>query len=563
MVRSGRDRSKDEASVKGGSRKLTEFIKRGPPVGAEPAGVSPGLRDSRAAETSEAPARRPSFSVTVNGVEFDVFLDAVRTSSYVSSLTNLELSDEVPESYLLGSYYSGEFRKAYLKFYDDVSGKIYVWVDKTGHMPYFLTDTPPGELNQKIVKDKSFEKVEVIKKYDLLRGREVTVTKVVAKDPLAIPRMRDLVTNAWEANIKYHDCYVFDNGLIPGMRYRANGRGLTLIQPKLSDDVLSLYRNVVSGEEDLLELALRMAPLFEERPPEMRRLAVDIEVYTPTRLRIPDPSDAQYPVISVALAGTDNLRRVLVTYREGLNAESVERLRSLNAEVEVFDCERALLMEVFRAMNSYPLIITFNGDNFDLPYLHNRAVLLGVDPLYIPIEDVRDFVGVRHGFHVDLYKFFSIEAVQNYAFSQAYKEKTLDAIAQALLGEAKVTIEISVSDLTLDRLVEYNLKDAELSLNLTTFNRELVWKLIIQIMRLAKMSLEDVTRRKVSAWVKNLMYWEHRRNNHLIPEREELKRLKGEVKTTAKIGGKRYAGAIVIEPMPGVYFNVVVLDFAS
>ncbi|MEM2021448.1 MAG: DNA polymerase domain-containing protein, partial [Zestosphaera sp.] len=44
---------------------------------------------------------------------------------------------------------------------------------------------------------------------------------------------------------------------------------------------------------------------------------------------------------------------------------------------------------------------------------------------------------------------------------------------------------------------------------------------------------------------------------------EELKRLKGEVKTTAKIGGKRYAGAIVIEPMPGVYFNVVVLDFAS
>lgn len=563
MVRSGRDRSKDEASVKGSSRKLTEFIKRGPPVGAEPAGVSPGLRDSRAAETSEAPARRPSFSVTVNGVEFDVFLDAVRTSSYVSSLTNLELSDEVPESYLLGSYYSGEFRKAYLKFYDDVSGKIYVWVDKTGHMPYFLTDTPPGELNQKIVKDKSFEKVEVIKKYDLLRGREVTVTKVVAKDPLAIPRMRDLVTNAWEANIKYHDCYVFDNGLIPGMRYRANGRGLTLIQPKLSDDVLSLYRNVVSGEEDLLELALRMAPLFEERPPEMRRLAVDIEVYTPTRLRIPDPSDAQYPVISVALAGTDNLRRVLVTYREGLNAESVERLRSLNAEVEVFDCERALLMEVFRAMNSYPLIITFNGDNFDLPYLHNRAVLLGVDPLYIPIEDVRDFVGVRHGFHVDLYKFFSIEAVQNYAFSQAYKEKTLDAIAQALLGEAKVTIEISVSDLTLDRLVEYNLKDAELSLNLTTFNRELVWKLIIQIMRLAKMSLEDVTRRKVSAWVKNLMYWEHRRNNHLIPEREELKRLKGEVKTTAKIGGKRYAGAIVIEPMPGVYFNVVVLDFAS
>lgn len=70
-------------------------------------------------------------------------------------------------------------------------------------------------------------------KYDLLRGREVSLTKIVVKDPLAVPRMRGLVTNAWEANIKYHDCYVFDNKLLPGMKYRINGRGITLIQPKL------------------------------------------------------------------------------------------------------------------------------------------------------------------------------------------------------------------------------------------------------------------------------------------------------------------------------------------
>ncbi|MEM0014358.1 MAG: DNA-directed DNA polymerase I [Zestosphaera sp.] len=548
----------------GGSRRLTEFIKResteGSGSGTE---VLPSSGRSGGAETSGPPLRRPSFSVSVGGVEFDVFLDSMRNSPYSSSISSLEFSDEVPESYFLGSYYSGELRKAYLKFYDDVSGRTYIWVDKTGHMPYFLTDTPPEELGQKIIKDKSFERVEVVRKHDLLRVKDVTLTKVVAKDPLAIPRMRTLVASAWEANIKYHDCYVFDNGLIPGMRYTANGRGVSMIQPKLGDDVMSLYKNVVKGEEELLELALRMAPLFEERPPRMRRLAVDIEVYTPTRLRVPDPSEAHYPIISIALAGSDGLRRVLVVYREGLNIESVDRLRNLNTEVEIFDSERGLVLEVFRTMNSYPLIITFNGDNFDLPYLHNRAVALGIDPLYIPIEDVRDFVGIRHGFHIDLYKFFSIEAIQNYAFSQAYKEKTLDAIAQALLGETKVVIEVSVSDLTMDRLVEYNMKDAELSLNLTTFNNELVWKLIVLIMRLAKMSLEDVTRHKVSAWVKNLMYWEHRRSNYLIPEREELKRLKGEVKTAAKIGGKRYAGAIVIDPVPGVYFNVVVLDFAS
>lgn len=49
----------------------------------------------------------------------------------------------------------------------------------------------------------------------------------------------------------------------------------------------------------------------------MKRLAIDIEVYTPTRLRIPDPSHANYPIISVALASTDGLRKILITFREG------------------------------------------------------------------------------------------------------------------------------------------------------------------------------------------------------------------------------------------------------
>ncbi len=558
MSRNSGRRNSAGGSPRGVSRKLTDFVNV-PKGGRE----VPAASGSGGLGSAGSSAKKPDYIVVVRGIEFDVFLSSMRSAAYAETLNNVEFVDEVPESYLLGSYYSGELKKAYLKFYDDSSNKTYVWVDKTGHMPYFLTNTAPSELDQRIVRDKSFEKVEIVEKYDLLRGKEVTLTKIVVKDPLAVPRMRGLVTNAWEANIKYHDCYVFDNNLLPGMKYRVNGRGITLIQPKLGEDVLSLYKKVVEDEEELLELALRMAPLFEEKPPKMKRLAIDIEVYTPTRLRIPDPSDANYPIISVALAGTDGLRKILITFREGMSVENIERLSSLNADIEIFDSERALILELFRIMNKYPLIITFNGDGFDLPYIYNRALVLGIDPTYIPIEEVRDFVSVRHGFHIDLYKFFSIEAIQNYAFSQAYKEKTLDAIAQALLGETKVAIDVSVSDLPLDKLAEYNMKDAELSLTLTTFNNELVWKLMVLIMRLAKMSLEDVTRRKVSAWVKNLMYWEHRRNNYLIPEREELKRLKGEVKTAAKIGGKRYAGAIVIDPIPGVYFNVVVLDFAS
>lgn len=455
--------------------------------------------------------------------------------------------------------------KAYLRFYDDESNKVYELYDTTGHKPYFITDTPPQKINdmKNVVEDPSFDHVEVIKKYDLLRGEYRVLTKIVVKDPQAVRRLRGNFKNVWEAKIKYHDNYIFDNQLVPGMLYTVSHGKLTRLDVKVRSEIRELFSKAVEGlPDEIKKNALTYMPLFEAKPPKIRRVAIDIEVYTPFRGRVPDPTSAPYPIISVALVSNDGLRKVLVLARDDVKFGDLSKLPN-DFEVEVFDSEYALLMETFRILSKYPLVITFNGDEFDLPYLYNRALNLGIDPHLIPITEVRDFVSVRHGFHIDLYRFFSIEAIQNYAFGSAYKDRTLDAIAQALLGESKVKIEESISDLPMAELIEYNARDADLTLRLTTFNNELVWKLIVLIMRLAKMSLEDVTRRKVSAWIKNLMYWEHKRRNYLIPNDDELKSIKGEVKTAAKIGGKRYAGAIVIDPIPGVYFNVVVLDFAS
>jgi len=50
--------------------------------------------------------------------------------------------------------------------------------------------------------------------------------------------------------------------------------------------------------------------------------------------------------------------------------------------------------------------------------------------------------------------------------------------------------------------------------------------------------------------------------NIVIPSAEELRK-KGEIQTEAKIEGKKYEGAIVRDPRPGDYWNVVVMDFAS
>ena len=476
-----------------------------------------------------------------------------------------EDAEETPPAYLMAVYYDGEAGCAVAALYDDAENRVYLWRDKTGHKSYFLTDLTVREVSRiaAIVKHPSFERLETVKKYDLLIGEEREFTKIVVKDPQAVAELRDKVPKAWEARIKYHNNYIYDLGLIPGMKYAATKKGLVPKRPELTEEQRRQILELFSGEdEETRKLALEWMPLFEEPPPRMPRLAIDIEVYTPFRGRVPDPDTASYPVISAALYSNDGYKRVLVLARDVEWGEPGDNY-PVDADVEVFDDEKALIMEIFRVMEKYPLILTFNGDNFDLNYLYTRALKLGIPRDYIPIRWVQDYATLRRGFHIDLYKFFQIRALQAYAFGGRYKQFTLDAIASALLGVGKVEVEGSVSELTVSDLVSYNYRDARITLELTTFNGELVWKLIVLLMRISKLGIEDVTRSQVSAWIRNLFYWEHRRRGYLIPLREDIKILKGATKSAAIIKGKKYAGAVVLDPPEGVFFNVVVLDFAS
>jgi DNA polymerase I len=88
-------------------------------------------------------------------------------------------------------------------------------------------------------------------------------------------------------------------------------------------------------------------------------------------------------------------------------------------------------------------------------------------------------------------------------------------------------------------------------------------KLILVLARITSMPMEDVSRQGVSRWIRNFMHREHRKRNMLIPNAEDILAKKGKTATTAIIKGKKYKGAIVVEPTPGVHFNVAVMDFPS
>ena len=89
---------------------------------------------------------------------------------------------------------------------------------------------------------------------------------------------------------------------------------------------------------------------------------------------------------------------VLLLRRDGV-AEGSSKPHA-NMKLEFYDTEEALLTALFHALLEYPLILTFNGDDFDLKYLYHRAQRLGFRNEEIPIEIGRDVAFLKYGVHV-------------------------------------------------------------------------------------------------------------------------------------------------------------------
>jgi DNA polymerase I len=136
-------------------------------------------------------------------------------------------------------------------------------------------------------------------------------------------------------------------------------------------------------------------------------------------------------------------------------------------------------------------------------------------------------------------------------------------VAFSLLGQGKLDLSKSISELGYKELAEYCLNDSEITMKLTSFDNDLVMKLITILSRISYMSMEDVSRQGVSNWIRSMLYNGHREKGMLIPRSDDIMDLKGITTTHAIIKGKKYKGAIVVEPVPGIHFKVYVLDFAS
>jgi DNA polymerase I len=472
------------------------------------------------------------------------------------------------DSILISATYDGDKKKAVLKFYEPKEKKIYLWEDNTNHKPYCLIrrDKVSLETLRGLRARKDVVDIVDIEKLDLRGDRKIMVAKVITTNPLAIGGGTDSirsVTTTWESDIKYYENFLYDyeKGLIPGAFYRIQNSKIVPVEYDIPANVREALKKGLSRvDSDSAAKIIEWAQLLGQPLPEIKRVALDIEVVPPEENRLPDPETADHRVIAISFVSSDGVKEVLLLRRK--DVKDGQNVLGPEVNIRWFDDEQELLNAIFARINEYPFVITFNGDEFDLKYLCNRAKKLGIYEEEVPIQLGRDWAGLRRGVHIDLYKTFNNRSLQIYAFGNKYSEHTLNGVAEALLGKTKIELDDFIGNLPHYELANYCYNDAQITFDLTNFSQEILMKILLVIARVAKMPLDDASRVGVSNWIRSMLSFDHRRMNALIPRKDELAEVGGAA-TEAIIKGKKYKGGMVVEPKSGVHFNVAVLDFAS
>ncbi len=254
---------------------------------------------------------------------------------------------------------------------------------------------------------------------------------------------------------------------------------------------------------------------------------------------------------------------IMISFWSNFGKKGVYVLKKVNKKYATyFSSEKEMLKAFNKILLEKPsIIVTFNGDEFDWPFLRERMNLYkiqrnyGVDNSKIKIikRKINSIAKIRGIAHIDLYKFF------RNIFSAYLKTSTFDlaSISEELLDNPKEKMdwnkfykEWSLGEI--DDIVEYSLLDAKVTFNLFMKVKDILFELS----KLSNLSLYDVCRAVYSSLVENYLMSRSKEYGVLIPKKPNNEQVLERSKRT-------YLAAYVHEPKPGIYENIAVLDFRS
>jgi len=457
---------------------------------------------------------------------------------------------------LLSAAYTN--RKAQLKFYEPISNRLILLSDKTNHLSHCYVSTEDGA---KLSEFPGIENIQDVEIFNVIKDKTVTMSRVEVNNPLVIggtPESLRESFKCWEADIKYYQTYLYDKGLIVGKWYNLSKDGNIEELPNEHKmfDLSGIDMESVVDKKAFEEQLIKWSNLLSEPIPEFKRMAFDIEVES-NKDSFPDVYKADQRVTAISFHGSDGLKKCLTLNRPEIPRGEEDKDKEY--ELIWFDSEKELLQEAFKLIDMYPIVLTYNGDTFDMPYLYNRAIKLEME--YTPFKMMKKTATLTHGIHIDMLGIFKNRSLKIYAFNNKYVENSLDVVSEAMLGEKKTEYDGELDKIPLNLLSKYCYNDSRLTFELSHYNNNVVMNLLIILARIGNCIIDDISRFPISNWIKSMLYFYHRSNNQLIPRIGDLPQV--EASTKADIKGKKYKGAIVLEPTKGVHFDVTVMDFAS
>src|SRR3989344_1340265 len=253
---------------------------------------------------------------------------------------------------------------------------------------------------------------------------------------------------------------------------------------------------IVEGKEIIQAKTVERSDVLKD----LNFVAYDLETYSPGRFSDPQKG----PIISISIAT-----------REGSEA-FIWKIKPGKDNARYFATEKEMVQAFVDRMKELQpdIVVTYNGDMFDFPYIKERGKQLKVDirPAFGGHEPVEKRRGLDNAFklkglqHVDAYQLvrllnrfgvlnlvkFDLESV-NEAIYGVHKEKVYSTEINEIFN--KGTPE------QVDRLLDYNKKDSEVTLRLALD----YLSLYVEFSKLVHETLYDSSRAGASQLVEDLL----------------------------------------------------------
>ena len=350
----------------------------------------------------------------------------------------------------------------------------------------------------------------------------------------------DSVKQLREHDIPFYRRYLIDNALVP------------MAMLELEGELLDSFESIDTDNDSLEILKLNKAPKTVSTDfQDFRMMSFDLEVRNPHGM--PNPSEDE--IIMIGIDSNVGVRKVISTKGDEF-ADDYEM-----AFIETVDSEKEMIEAFVRTVkeNNIDIIIGYNSDVFDFPYLKDRAKVWGVD-LDLGV-DGSDIKFMRRGYnnaatfkgllHVDLYL-----VMRRYMSLDRY---TLERVYFEFFGEEKIDVPgeriyefWDNGGKELKNLFKYSLDDVVSTLKIA----QETLPLNLELTRIVCQPFVDVTRMTTGTQAEWYLVRKAYEVDEVVPNKPNMT-----MKNIKERGSN--SGGYVKEPEIGLHENLVQFDFKS